>query len=334
MRPWFAPVLLAAVVASGCAKALLTTEASTGAVQARAREVVGVEQLVSKERIAANLAVLAGKAPTAEGRTIPERGSVDGRELTRKFLVAQLEALGYTVERQGYRENGQNLVARLNVDGAKETLLVGAHMDSVRNAGADDNGSGSAVVLEAAAALRELPGRKQNVVFAWFDEEELGLVGSYAMARQLQKVGQKLTSVHTIDMIGWDSDKDRVVEIERPDGVLWDYYQQANRTHGLNVPLKRTNSGDTDHVAFRASGFLSVGLCEEWVGGDTTPHYHSRTDTLDTIDIDYMTSSARLLVAVVGDLARNVPAPAHVKVVPHTYFPGRPRPHVHDHDGI
>ncbi|MDB5096263.1 MAG: hypothetical protein JWM80_684 [Cyanobacteria bacterium RYN_339] len=329
MRTRLALLLVTAAIASGCAKALMAPEARTGTLEARRQTVVGVEQLVSKDRIAGNLAVLAGKAPAADGRTIAERGSVEGREQTRQYISAQLAALGYAVERAEYRKNGQNLVARLTVEGATDTLLVGAHLDSVHNAGADDNGSGSTVVLEAAAALRELPGRKQNIIFAWFDEEELGLVGSYAMARQLQKQGQKLTSAHTIDMIGWDSDKDKAIEIERPDGVLWDYYQMVNRTHGLNLPLKRTNSGDTDHVAFRASGFTSVGLCEEWVGGDTTPHYHSRTDTLDTIDFDYMASSAQLLVATLGDLARGVPAPAHVKLLPHTDFPGRPRPHHH-----
>src|SRR5688500_3760742 len=127
-------------------------------------------------------------------------------------------------------------------------------MDSVSNAGTIDNGSGSTAVLEAATVLRNLPGRKVNIIFAWFDEEELGLIGSEAMAADYKKQGLKISSVHTMDMMGWDKDGDKAIEIERPDGVLWDYYKMVNEKHQLNYKLARTNSGSTDHVAFRAEG--------------------------------------------------------------------------------
>lgn len=323
-----ASAAVAALLLAGCVTALPGGRPNPVPGVMRAQGLSSrVEANVDKERLGATLAKLAGKAPMAPGVTIPERGTVDGRALTRRFIGETLTGLGYQLEKHTYRQNGENLIVRLPAEVASdEWILVGAHMDSVRNAGADDNGSGSTAVLELATVMKGLAGRKVNVMFAWFDEEELGLVGSYAMARDFKKQGVKLASVHTCDMIGYDADDDRTVEIEQPDANLWDYYKQVNETHGLNLPLKRTSSGDTDHVAFRQTGFTSVGLCEEWVGGDTTPYYHRKTDTFETIDLDYLTSTTKLMAAAVSDLARKVPGPAHTRFIPHSQFPGRPRP--------
>ncbi|MEB3285018.1 MAG: M28 family metallopeptidase [Candidatus Sericytochromatia bacterium] len=284
---------------------------------------------VSRERLGTRLSILSGASSFTPRFTIPERGTVEGRSLTRQFITDTLRAQGYEVETQRYRAQGENVFVRLLApNGSNDWVLLGAHLDSVRNAGADDNGSGSAAVLEAATVLARLSERKVNVIFAFFDEEELGLIGSKAMAKEFRKQGLNLTSVHTADMIGFDSDNDGAVEIERPDGPLWDYYQGVNRSHGLHIPITRTSSGDTDHVAFRAQGFQSVGVCEEWVGKDTTPHYHRKTDTFSTINLDFLVSTTKLLVAVVGDLALGVPFPPAVQTLPHEQFPGRKR-HFH-----
>ncbi|MBO9539633.1 M28 family peptidase [bacterium] len=331
MRARLLSMAVAGLVLSGCGLAAIAPRAQSPETRLTAQTHRGIEQQVSKERLAAHLSVLTGKTPMPGGTLIPERGTVDGRARTRQYLVSALEQLGYTVERHAYRTNGENLFVRLMAPTpTNEYILLGAHLDSVRNAGANDNGTGTCAVLEAAALLKQLEGRKVNILFAWFDEEELGLIGSVAMAKDFKRQGMAITSAHTIDMMGWDKDGDRAVEIERPDGGLWDYYRMVNETHGLNLPLTRTNSGSTDHVAFREAGFESVGLCEEWVGGDTTPHYHKRTDTYETIDFDYLASTTRLMVAAVGDLSRKVPAPAPSRRLPHDMFPGRDR-HFHQH---
>lgn len=315
---------VAGVILSGCGLAAIAPRTQGPEARTSAKALSGIEQQVSKERLSSHLAVLTGKTAMPDGALLPERGTVDGRARTRQYLVSALERLGYTVERHTYRKNGENLFVRLMASvPTSEYVLLGAHMDSVKNAGANDNGTGTCAVLEAATLLKQLEGRKVNILFAWFDEEELGLIGSVAMAESFKRQGMAITSAHTIDMMGWDKDGDRAVEIERPDGGLWDYYRMVNEAHGLNLPLARTNSGSTDHVAFREAGFESVGLCEEWAGGDTTPHYHKRSDTFETIDFDYLASTTRLMVAAVGDLSRKVPGPAPTKRLPHDLFPGR-----------
>lgn len=328
----FSPLSLAmlGVFVAGCGVSTLPMRSTSDKpISLQAKK--GVETSVSKERLQASLGVLAGKTAIPGSKTIPERGSAEGRLMTRTYLASALESLGYKVERQGYRKTGENLFVRLMADKpTDEYILVGAHLDSVKNAGANDNGTGSSAVLEVATVLKGLSDRKVNVILAFFDEEELGLIGSYAMAREFKRQGLRVTSVHTIDMMGWDSDKDRTVEIEQPDGGLWDYYRMVNDRHDLKVPLKRTSSGSTDHVAFRSEGFEAVGLCEEWAGGDTTPYYHKKTDTFETVDFDFLASSTRLLAATVGDLAMRVPAPPASARLPHFMFPGRER-HFHQH---
>lgn len=290
------------------------------------------EQAVEVAELQRYLSTFAGKTPLPDGSMIGERGSVNGRAQTRKFILGQLKEWGYQPELHNYRKNGDNVIVHLKAtEPTSEYILLGAHMDSVSNAGADDNASGSSAVLEAARILRNQQVRKANIMFAWFDEEELGLIGSYALAKDLKKQGLNLTSVHTADMVGWDSDKDNAVEIEQPDGPLWAYYQMVNNTHKLNLKLVRTSSGDTDHVAFRRTGFQSVGLCEEWVGGDTTPYYHRKTDVFDSINFTFLANNARLMIAVASDLLLKVPPPANIQLVPHEQFPGRPRPFHRDY---
>jgi hypothetical protein len=148
------------------------------------------------------------------------------------------------------------------------------------------------------------------------------------MARNFKKMNMKINSVHTIDMMGWDSNKNKLIEIERPDGNLWEYYQAVNKAHNLNFPLRRTNSGSTDHVAFRESGFKSVGLCEEWVGGDTTPHYHKKSDIYENINFPILEAGTKLLTAVISDLALGIDYKIKTKFIPHDQFPGRDR-HFH-----
>jgi hypothetical protein len=286
----------------------------------------GIEKLVDPKRIEANLAALTGKKAIAPNTVIPERGTVQGRALTRQYIAQTLEALGYKVELHEYRRNGINVFTRLMADEASDEFIVlGAHMDSVRNAGADDNASGSTAILEAAAVLPQLKGRKVNIIFAWFDEEELGLVGSNYLARSFKKDKMKITSVHTIDMLGWDADGDKTVELARPDGILWDYYKMVNQTHGLNLPLDRTNTGQSDHVAFHDQGYPSLCLSEEWTSNDSTPYYHQRGDQFETINREFLAAGAQLLIAAVGDLSMRVPPPANIQQIPHDRYPARER---------
>ncbi len=288
---------------------------------------VKVEDSVSKERMQENVAIFSGAKTFGENQKIEERGSKTGRTLTRTFLKSALKNIGLQAEEHLYQtgfNNGANVFAKLMAtETTDEYILVGAHMDSVTNPGADDNAGGSTAILEAATILSEMPTRKLNIIFAWFDQEELGLVGSKQLAADFKKNNMKLNSVHIVDMLGWDKDGDKTVEIARPQGFLWDYYKMVNEKHNLNLPLFRTSLDRSDHYSFETKGYNSILLIEEYVNQDFNQYYHKKTDTMDKINFDYLATGTKLLVAAVSDLTLKVPAPANIKIIPHENFPTR-----------
>lgn len=207
---------------------------------------------------------------------------------------------------RGRRFVGTNVYAELAATVASdEWVVLGAHYDTVRVApGADDDGSGVTAVLLVAERLAALKVRRRNILFVFFDQEELGLVGSTVFVRHLQADGRKVVAAHAIDMIGWDGDQDRAVEIGRANAPEGDdpfvalYAGAAARTDGIGS-VTRTKMGRSDHVSFLDAGIPAVLITQEYYGGDWTPHYHRKTDTCDNVDFGYLKAAASLVTNAV-----------------------------------
>jgi Zn-dependent M28 family amino/carboxypeptidase len=231
---------------------------------------------------------------------------VANRALAADYLETLWDELGLEPERHAYDEGGTNIYARLPATTTSTRyFVVGAHYDSVpQSPGANDNATGVAFVYGLARYLEQLPCRDAHVIFVLFDQEEIGLVGSYAFAELLFEQRLDVVAVHTIDQMGWDADEDRAIELERPDRGLVEAYQQGVARGPADVPLITTSTGATDHVSFREWGFAAVGLTEEYVSGDTTPHYHLPSDTYDTVSFEYLRSTTVLGNATFARLLR------------------------------
>lgn len=230
------------------------------------------------------------------------RATTTQRTAARTYLQTVIGSMGWTAQVQAY-STGANVYARIPATTGSETreLVVGAHFDTVPNSpGANDNASGVAASLAIARFLRDMPCRRYPVTLVLFDEEEVGLVGARVHASALTAAG--VHSVHTIDQIGWDQDGDRRFELESPTADLEATYRAAAMVVG--VPVVRVSTEGTDHEAYRDRGLASIGLTEEYVGGDTTPHRHTAQDTVATIDLDYLVLGTQLVAqAVMTELA-------------------------------
>jgi Zn-dependent M28 family amino/carboxypeptidase len=212
-------------------------------------------------------------------------------------------AIGLEPDRHVYA-TGASPFARVDGD-LGESIVLGAHFDTVPNSpGANDNATGIAMILAAARFLAELECRQRSVMFVLFDQEEIGLVGSRAFAQQLVASGEDVVAVHTIDQMGWDGDGDRAVELERPSEDLFEVYAGARASGAFSIPLVQTQTGSTDHVAFREQGLAAIGLTEEFVSGDTTPHYHMASDTFATVNLDYLASTTELFLYTLARMVR------------------------------
>ncbi len=248
------------------------------------------------------VAALSGHDVLPSGVRLSDRNSLVNRREARDFLVALLEGIGIAATRHAYRQGGENVYGELPATtGGTEAIVIGAHYDSVRRSpGANDNATGVALAHIVAQTLAELPCRNRSLIVAYFDEEEVGLVGSRAFARKLLADGRTVHSVHTIDQMGWDSDGDRAIELEVPPPGLREIYERHAEASGVTVHSTRTDT--TNHASFRALGFQAVGLTEEYVNGDTTPHYHRSTDTYETVNFEYLESTSSLMTKVLQEL--------------------------------
>jgi hypothetical protein len=251
------------------------------------------------------VARLAGGRELTPGVTLVDRATPARRDAARAYLAGQLEALGLAPMIDDYG-GGANVYAEIApTEGeAASWIVLGAHLDTVAGSpGANDNATGVAAVLAAARFVAGLECRERGVIVAFLDQEEIGLVGSAAFADLLVGAELAVDSVHTIDQLGWDADRDRAMELELPGAGLLERYRAAAERHDLAVPLAATSTSTSDHQAFRIRGLAAVGLSEEFAGGDTTPHYHEAGDRPATVDLDYLAGSTALIHAVVGGFA-------------------------------
>lgn len=259
------------------------------------------------------VARLTGARELAPGTTLPARDTGARRAAAAGFLDGAIEDMGLPALRHDYG-TGSNVYTEVTAtDGGDAWVVFGAHYDTVIDSpGANDNATGVAMVLAAARYLQSVDCRTVNALFVLFDEEEVGLIGSAAFADMLAAGGRDVLSVHTVDQMGWDDDGDRAVELERSSPGLFELYDSARQRGALTMSLVATNTGSTDHVSFRQRGFRAVGLTEEFVSGDTTPHYHLPSDTYDTVNFDYLASTTELVnrtlaEVVTGNLAAALP---------------------------
>ncbi|MBK9037441.1 MAG: M28 family peptidase [Myxococcales bacterium] len=249
------------------------------------------------------VAVLSGAQPTPAGTTLVRRASAAERTAARAYLTGELARLGLTVEARTYG-TGTNLVVHLAPTVGADVgppLVVGGHFDGVAaSPAAADNATGAAVAVVAAGYLAGRP-RTRPIEVVLFDQEEAGLIGSGAYVAAL--AGAPIHSMHNFDMISFDGDGDRAVELWSPAPALEALYRLHATGRGLTI--QPVTFALSDHESFGERGLPSVGVSEEFVANDHTPHYHRATDTLDKIDFAYLGAVARLGLAAIEDDAND-----------------------------
>jgi Zn-dependent M28 family amino/carboxypeptidase len=289
---WFAALGFVLALFTACSTTPRSVVAARGVdIQALEREIV------SK---------LAGGIEIRPGIKLTARFTAEDKKEARAFLIEAWRKLGLEVRTQDYSETGQNIYAIAGpADPNAETVVLGAHYDSVRGApGANDNATGTALITAAAARLSRLKPLTRRLIFVLFDEEERGMRGSRAFAQKLKDEGARIHSVYTVDQMGWDKDGDKAIELEIPYEGALELYARVAAGMKPPIPILTTQERGSDHSAFRRRGFKAVGLTEEYHHDDTTPHIHRAGDTADTVDFDYLASTTELAVRVWALLAQ------------------------------
>jgi hypothetical protein len=226
----------------------------------------------------------------------------------------QLEALGYETRLQDIVVHGSpslNVVADRagHADGARGVVLVTAHLDSINieggptapAPGADDNGSGSAGLLQIARALRDHRGA-HDLRFILFGGEEEGLFGSKRYVADLPAAERsRILAVVNMDMIGVLNAPTRSVLLEGAplsQGVI-ERLGEAAMAYTRLVVETSLHPFASDHVPFIKAGVPAVLTIE---GADSTNgNVHSAADTIDHVDYDFALEILRMNVAFVAN---------------------------------
>jgi Zn-dependent M28 family amino/carboxypeptidase len=242
-----------------------------------------------------------------EGTTIPVVGT--------SFAVGEELATTQAVEVRVALETHEELIETFNVIAdtagrADRTVVVGAHLDSVAEGpGINDNGSGSAAILETALQIAELGIEPTNRTrFAFWSGEEDGLIGSDYYVSQLSARDIKDHAVNlNFDMVAspnpvrfvYDGDGD-AFGAEGPNGsnTVEDVFLEYFASQGLATAPTEFD-GRSDYFGFIENGIPAGGLftgaegikSEEEVdifGGTAgrayDPCYHAACDTITNID--------------------------------------------------
>lgn len=264
------------------------------------------------------VAKLSGELPITEGQRLSSRWTAAERTQSREFLQQYFAMEGLTLIEQAYAMpntyafqdlllgpfRGANLYGILpSTTPSKDYVLLGAHYDTERNApGAIDNASSIAVIYGIVQQLLQLEQRDKNLLVVFFDQEEEEIVGSRAFIKFLATQNWEIASVHTMDMMGWDQDGDRAIEIELPTPILVPHYLLVGKS--LGIPIHQTRVNGSDHQAFREAGFTVTGITGEYANGDSTPYKDTPADTYDTVNFEFVESSTKLLSRVFTQLVQ------------------------------
>ena len=225
---------------------------------------------------------------------IKERQSDAGKKLARAYLSAALKKMGYDVKEQKYSSTGTNLIAERQGQNP-EVVIVSAHMDSVGNAGADDDGSGVISALSIMAALSSVD-LKYTLRFIAFDQEELGLVGSKAYAKSLSNQNREdILGVFNLEMTAYNKRRDGSFHVIDCDGKASSELTAAviRAVNDLKLPLQRTEActDRSDHASFWDIGVPAVVISQNFFGGDSNPCYHKKCDQVSTaLNFEYMSN--------------------------------------------
>jgi hypothetical protein len=282
------------------------------------------------------------KEVTINGQTdkIESRSTFgDGYDKALNYLKEKFEKDGYKVVIDTYSRHGEtyhNLRAmRLGQTKPDEVVMFGAHIDSTagypwgfepKAPGADDDLSGAVGATEIAHAIKDMP-LDRTVVFSLFSGEEEGLWGSRAMA-ELYKQAQteskqgvdhskdglgKIVAMYQMDMIGYSPSSKTIESHDTTSDAgahnLTNVLAAAQQRYNIDLKVYGAHNEEltnrSDHYPFYKNGSPAVLVIEPYdtAGDNFNPNYHSTNDTIDKVNLPYMTNVTKLVLAAGVEMA-------------------------------
>jgi hypothetical protein len=291
-------------MADACAKIVAHSETSDPrAVMAHA-----IGQGLDMARLRERLEELSGAKPMPDGFVLEERGSDEGRMIARARIFEMLRDMGLRPQYENF-DKGSNVIAEIR--GTKKptnVLELAAHYDSVGNPGADDNGSGVALLLELAQYMRQFK-PETTIRFVFNDLEETGHYGAIHHTKKIleDKVNEVMGTI-VIDTIGWGAKGGKyylaVVEVGEIEDQETDEAYAAQELFAAEMfyllgrigirdgvkfspETKEALPGTADHGPYWNAGIPAILIAAPYETGFINPGYHRDSDTVAGMNWDY-----------------------------------------------
>ncbi|MFM8578637.1 MAG: M28 family peptidase [Planctomycetaceae bacterium] len=233
---------------------------------------------------------------------------------------------------------GRNVLAILPGKGphAKEVVVLGAHYDhlgyggsnsaspEVRavHHGADDNASGTAMLIEVARLLAAAGPFDRTILFIAFSGEERGLLGSaHYTANPVVPLDDTVAMVN-LDMVGRLVDDKLIVHGTGTGEGFDSLVDRLTFDRGFTVAKEPGGFGPSDHSSFYAKRIPVLHL---FTGSHAD--YHRPTDTAEKVNYDGMDRITGLVTELVGDLADLPERPGYIEVASKQFARGGDRPY-------
>ncbi|MGC5362293.1 M28 family peptidase [Streptomyces sp. DT24] len=269
----------------------------------------------------------------------PEAGRVPTGGLSRaagEKLLTELAdgpvTVALEIRERRERRTTRNVVAETRGGDPARTVMLGAHLDSVAEGpGINDNGSGSAGLLEVALRLAgagAVPAPAHKVRFAWWSAEENGLKGSEAFVRKLTADQRKRIALYlNFDMVASPNAAQFVLRggatgpkgSDRLERDIGDFLDRRGTPHEGTA-----FDGRSDYGPFVEAGIPSGGTDTGAEGVKTTtqakvyggtagkaydPCYHAACDKLDNLDLTSLETNIDVMANALGTYAHELPFP-------------------------
>ena len=262
-----------------------------------------VEQLTGEKSVTIN-----GVTDTIKSRHYLNTGN----EKAFQFMKNEFIRFGYQIDSMQFNGTGKNLFAiKTGYKYPNRKFILGAHYDNLPTdsiaPGADDNASGSSTVLEAGRVFANY-NFPYTIVFALWDEEELGLLGSNAYVPTISSSSDTLIAYINADMLGWDGNNDSIADINMRNvansSMLSDIAVQCNTIYdiqlNLHVVVQEANS--SDYAPFWNNGYTAIGIDEEY-HSDFNPYWHNVADSLAQFNLSFYQKCSKLIYATLANCA-------------------------------
>ena len=205
-------------------------------------------------------------------------------------------------------------------DQSNEIVIIGAHLDSIigmshhmdpwaKSPGADDNGSGIAVITETLQAIVKLGfAPMKTIKIIAFAAEEVGLRGSMAIAKNYKSRGYNVLGMLNLDMVGYKGNDEDIFIYNDDDTDKWqnEFLALLVKKHlpDLSIGYSRCQSICSDHHSWHIHGFPASYVAEsEFLR--PAPNYHTEKDT--DVNKEHMIKFAKLAAIYLAELAKIYP---------------------------